>query len=437
MAKLISACLGALLLVADSHASYVRSTKHHALAFRCRSPDVKGDIVVLFRGEGRSTAELSIQEKGDSVFALLMRDSHYPGLKLGTPRAFQQFQSTCEVTHLSRHYSIPVDIYHADDAVFAVVDLPVKDQVFSASLEAVTFAQDRKDSYGAFLLVPASHGEKRYVRDAKRTLPLGFRTPAIVREGASWHLVVNEVGFIANSKYTQLNEASDEKIKGYMSTSTRGLLFPTKLYESLVSQFKSVLGGRVTKQDTHSRFLVSDCFLAGSNGRYKMNAGLFEVVVILEGIGGNGVRLSPHTFLERLTDGSNSCWMNIFKDESLGEKEIVLGDAFMHSSDMQFSKDEGFVIAPLSVYSPTHSVDDTMPFQPEPAPLMEIVNRHDFETAGNGLLIGIAVGGSILIIGAIVFLIVRAKRKSRQAFDRFSPSRPMVADPSEGSVISN
>jgi len=462
MAKTISYCFAALSLVSRlegsplEELSYQLGIAHSWVnkypAFICKAPEPFDviDVPVFIHYESRPLAPPRSEELGSAILKSIVRDSRIYTIGSEYKPLFEDGQiypdDKCLVFHKGTGFRVPVDTYNEVKYPFAVLTFPMKDSDFSPELESIAVAPGANDESSHFNLFPSSATMERHIKTGVFNLPDGARTPNITTEGDSWHFTVTQLGLIRDQKYTQLNKASDVHMKGYVSSSSKGLSFSSIYYDQILSELNSTLGDRLSKS-VDGPYIISNCYTDVPDGAYRVRVEEFpEVAVFLDGLGGNAIRFTANTFMESTGSGDKTCWLHIKKDETLSENEMVIGDALFRAVELEFSKAEGFVINPLKVYSPIHTMEELSPFNPRlgsvvpegastPEPAV-FVNRYDgVESAGNGLLIGIVVGGCVLILGAIAFLVIRAKRKARH--DRFSAERPMVGDPSMSSAISN
>jgi hypothetical protein len=125
--------------------------------------------------------------------------------------------------------------------------------------------------------------------------------------------------------------------------------------------------------------------------------------------------LGPHTFLD--WDANNECRTIVHRGAS---SEITLGDTLFGSGVLELGRNRSLVLFP----------HDLREFYDWGGVVLPATMNDDSTSSNSDIVLGVAIGGGVLILAIIIGLVVRAKRKQRIQRDRYSVTRPMVANPS-------
>ena len=255
-----------------------------------------------------------------------------------------------------------------------------------------------------------------------------------------WEFGVESIGLLTNKEAFVL--LSDSTPKAIVASASEGLGFPETVFEGFKANLESAGLKLVTGSDGTT--LVDDCH-SDAKGLSKS---LPALVLTFSGQKGYGVRINPSDYVETLSDGK--CRLKIHR----GSSNLVLGDSFIKSGYVELNVGQKIVMAcPNEQYHLTDKhFDNSVPFADRPAPrdapvteapsnnILPVDEERDKDTNNQALIIGLTVSGVVVIIGAIVFFVVRKRRAdklkqiaslSEPSRQRFDPSRSMIHDPSE------
>jgi hypothetical protein len=406
--------------------------------FRCRSELVEADVLLFLETEVGPITAKNVEATGENILELVNRRRIL--VDVIETSGFEVYSDTCSLQIFDKTLSFPVELVGTMDFQVAILTVASIPKIFDSGVQSMSIRPLSNIYLSTFILSMLAEGGTPLVNNKQNMLPIGQQTPKLDDNQGRLSSTINEMGLITpESRYTRLEFLGVAGIKGFLSTKKEGLTFSTHIFDKFIGGIKSIVGDRLVKRE--GGFIVKDCSTMRNGDVTLKNPELFEISFSLEGLGGNGIRFMPHTFLTFDHDVKSACALRIFEDKSLNPNEVILGDSFFQSVELQFSS-EGLKLDPLRLYSPVHSVKNIAPLLPEDdGKVVTLVKRSDTSSddessTNSGLIIGIAVGGTVLIIAVITFLTIRAKRRQHTQIDRYSASRPMVADPSEISVSS-
>jgi hypothetical protein len=193
------------------------------------------------------------------------------------------------------------------------------------------------------------------------------------------------------------------------------------MFDYFLSKARSINGKPV--EQVGKDLIVHECFSDLSSQVLKGDA--FSVIVSLKGQGTAGIRIRPERYMRKIADGK--CVIEVFRGDQ--DDTVILGDALFKSTIIEFSSNHGLRICPLWPFRVTA----------QSIKLAQIDGRfesNESKSSSSGLLIAILVGGIVLVGGLVAWFVMRSK-KNRTHVDRFSPTRPMVADPSDVSSMAS
>ena len=142
------------------------------------------------------------------------------------------------------------------------------------------------------------------------------------------------------------------------------------------------------------------------------------------------VKVSPSDYIMP-KKGSEDCFVNIYKDET-----VILGDAFFKTGMVELAKNGTVSHCRPSKTNYVLNGQETVKDGGDDTVDVDQANKDDPpKHRYYGLFIGCTIGGIVLIIGVIVFFVIRAKR--RQRLTRDDPNRSMIHDLSSTNSVTS
>jgi len=388
-------------------------SKGSHLIFTCFLQPDMNEIPVVFE-----TKQLS--EPSDRAYGLESalsyaesQDAFYPALPSENSR-WSVSNRDCEFRTSIDTVTLPVTHFFNDDTFdeISVARVAPESATFSAIRSFSTnYRSPIRGRFEAFLSIRDSRPQE-IACESQGQISL---SPQLLRSGEEWSVVLENLEFKSNSIADSIRMNHTEAM---LSFSTKGIHLPTDMYDSFVSKFAHLVLQNITQVGDSIR--VSNCF----DENMGVFRGMPSLVLTLMGSHGTGVIITPDMFIEALPN--RECLVEVYRS---GQERVILGDAFLRTGFVQICRNRGLVLCPRFVLDQ----DAKMAFNSGAS----LPGKYD-DPSGfmNTILISLTVGGIVLILGVIVFFILRAKRR-QQFKNREDPRRFIFQDPSvNGSEIS-
>ena len=357
------------------------------------------------------------------VWDILEADGIYQTLPPSSE--FQYYPDKCRLggNASSQVDSVDISLFVTTETQFGIAYLKPDSSVFSGDLSALAISGsiDLGSSY-PILLHRSKPGEAYPIESLSRMckVPDSDLKPDVVAGTGNVAVSVRSLGFAVGEEMDEF-KMDRSGITGLISSSTKGIVLPSSMFDEFVSKAKSIYGKPVelVGQD----LIVHECYNDSTSPGFKTDA--FSVIVALKGQGDVGIRIMPERYMRIIDHGK--CVMEVFRGDQADT--MILGDSLFKSSIIEFSSNHGLRICPIWSFR-----------VPEKAAVLPKIEgrfeSNDSTKSSSGLLIAILVGGIVLVGGLATWFIMRAKKK-RTHVDRFSPTRPMVGDPSDVSSMAS
>lgn len=410
------------MIVASGSSSGLVSM-NHSVTFPCVSESLEFEIPVFVDTYYGKLPTAPDDERFLTIYELLKADGIYKNMP--SPSEFSYFPDKCRLSGRNRTPIYPIDIslFVTEETQFGIAYLKPDSSAFGDELSAVAIVGsiDPELSY-PMLLRAIKAGETNPIEDVRRLcgLPDSDLKPDVVPGTGSLSVSIQSLGLASGD---QVDEFRNDYtgITAFISSSTKGIVLPSPMFDYFLSKAKSINGKPVEQVGTD--LIVHECLSDRSSQVLESDA--FSLIVSLKGQGTTGIRIRPERYMRKIADGK--CVMEMFRGDQ--DDTVILGDALFKSTIIEFSSNHGLRICPLWPFR--------VPLKSIKLPKVDgRFESNESKSSSFGLLISILVAGIVLIGGLVAWFVMRA-RKNRTHVDRFSPTRPMVADPSDVSSMAS
>lgn len=406
MAKLLALCLSTCFVWASAESDALN--EQGTLFFYCHSPFLSRDVLVYFDTSGGwSSSSLLTDQHLELYRDILVRNDNIPSdLEFAS---LTSYGDACTVKTAMGDLAIPVTLYWLNDggAEFAVADISPSSPLFDSTTKAVALSSIVWGEFGASVRLLVASGDTspsdRYGCFSGAMNNMVY--PPVLSDANIWKVGISRFGF--HNPLTNASLPFSRPTIASIQSAVHGIVLPSAVFDDFVAALRQI-SGSVLRVNGDSLF-IQNCYIddVGFAGD------LPHLVLGFEGQ--DAFRLYPNAYLDK--SANKECRVTVFRGDG---SEAILGDSLFASGLVQFSRNQGLLLCP--------SLMDTVVV---PSTVVGPRPKSDFAMSGNnGLLVGITVGGVVLLVAVIAFFVIRAKRKQRAERDRYSASRPMVADPS-------